>query len=684
MKEFETQEFNKGIYNIIRPANIPTTAAQASLNWRSFDDRIEFTGGRIALGDVSTTVTAGGVRAGYYINIDYSLLWANTDTTVKQNFGILKVVGRKLYTWVDPANKGQGTWQAIPKVGTSNTDLFDEGEEIFLKRTLNEYTSLSGRFIYISGSKSNIYKIDPFSLNTPYAAATAVYDSAKNYLGNFFFDKSRTCLWDRIDDPTGTYLSKIDPQGPNYHTVTGESISITANIVNTRLAAALANQKRHVFGLLVTTPSGTFRDDKEGGFVNTSTGVSIPRYSATSVGVSASIIYNTGQILFHLPGASGSITVDYQWEDPTDDGVWDFTFTIPRLTGEGDIIRQDAGGLRTLNVIPYRGVYYSIKKDVAYAMVLDASGNVVSNEIFARNLGITNRNSIIATDLGIIYIDTTDKTFPRLKILQNVPYGSVLQPTELAKQFRFADFDYTNAYIEIYNNNALISCQSLISARNSGGNDRVLFYNMRNDSVDVFQYRANCLTQGGQRLFGGDTVTADVYVMFENYSDNGIPIVNNWTGKDETYGSNRLKKTKWLRVRGRIDIDTNIKVYISYDDQGNQWVGTILGNGSYVDYTGTYSIGTNEIGYAEIGGEDDNTDSQQGNQYYAPIKLFTPKFRTRTITFVVEGLGYASVDYINDSGIMLYEDRMPYKYRVKQYVSLGGKENQPRPNYDTN
>lgn len=326
-----------------------------------------------------------------------------------------------------------------------------DDEEVYMHRGQAEYTSLAGRFIYVFGSKSNIYKIDPYAINTStYAFVTRVYDNTKNFLGNFFFDKSRTILWGRELDQTGLYLSKIDPQGANYTTVTAESLTITGSKVNTRLAASIANEKRHVFGLVLTTPVGTFRDDRKGGFVNTTTGVSIPRFdnSLTAANpIGASIIYNTGQILISFnPAQTGTCTVTYQWENPTVGGIWDFTFSVPRLAGEGEIIRQDAGGDPILSVLPYRGVYYSIKNSTSYQMTLANTGDVESNTIFARNLGIESRNAVVATYTGIVYIDTSDRRFPRLKILKNLEYGGVIEPVELAAHFRFADYNYESSY----------------------------------------------------------------------------------------------------------------------------------------------------------------------------------------------------------------------------------------------
>lgn len=689
MRQFLTEGFNKGIYNLLDAENIPTSASQDSLNWRSLEDRVEFTGGKRTLGTTATVTTPDGVRGSFYVSVDYSDLYSNsTFTNIQQNFGFLKVVGKKLYFWKDDTNSNSGTWIAIPIVGTATTDLFRDDETVFIRRGSNEYQSLAGRFIYIVGSKSNIYKLDPYALNNPTLAfVTRCYVPANNFLGSFFFDKSRNILTKREQDATGDYLSKIDPQGANYTTVTAETHAFAGGIVNVRLTAAAADEKRHVFGLVLTVNGVTYRDDKKGGFVNIATGNRIPRFDPLLVGaapIGATIVYNTGQLLISTsPAVVGNASVDYQWEDPTVDGVWDFRFSIPRLTGEGDIVRQDAGADPILAQIPYKGVYYSIKNSASYQLTLDSVGDVATNTVFARNLGIPSSNAIVATDIGIIYIDTSDVKFPRLKILKNLEFGGVIEPVEIAKHFRFADFNYENAFFEIYNNNILIACKTLQSANDGYANDRILFYDLRNDAVSVYGFGAANIVADGSRLFVGDPATEDVSTLFEIYSNNGMQVLNYWVGKDEKYSKELLKKLKWLRVKGRISIDTEIRVFANYDDAGFQWVGTILGNGTYVDQFGNYTIGSTLVGAGAIGGEDPIMNSLQGNPYFCELKLYSPKFRIRSLLFEVVGFGYASIDLINDFKIQFYEERMPQKYRSKQNVSLPGVPNQPLPHYSS-
>ena len=60
---------------------------------------------------------------------------------------------------------------------------------------------------------------------------------------------------------------------------------------------------------------------------------------------------------------------------------------------------------------------------------------------------------------------------------------------------------------------------------------------------------------------------------------------NYWIGKSEDFGIDNLKKTRNLLLQGKIDPVQSIEVYVGYDDDDVTLVGTIRGDGSYVDKT---------------------------------------------------------------------------------------------------
>jgi hypothetical protein len=160
--------------------------------------------------------------------------------------------------------------------------------------------------------------------------------------------------------------------------------------------------------------------------------------------------------------------------------------------------------------------------------------------------------------------------------------------------------------------------------------------------------------------------------MYDGFDDDGLSISNEWISKGEQYEAigiaESLKKVKKLRIKGTIDPDQALEVYVSYDDAGYSLVGTILGSGSYTDFNTPQSIGGNMVGTVQMGG----ADLSLAYPFYAEIKLKSPKFRKRNIKLIASSIGYCSVESIMDWNISIYEKRMPRRFRSKQNVSLDG------------
>ncbi len=156
-------------------------------------------------------------------------------------------------------------------------------------------------------------------------------------------------------------------------------------------------------------------------------------------------------------------------------------------------------------------------------------------------------------------------------------------------------------------------------------------------------------------------------------------IQNHWTSKGEEFSMTLLKKVRRLRLRGLIAANQAYQVYINYDDAGSQLIGTVRGDGSYVDYTNPQSVGGNMVGGAQVGG-DDFTDAYP---YFVEIRIKKPpKFLNRKLTFVALGFGHVDINYQNDYGILGFENKLPSRFRQKQNVSLDGTQSDlPGPDY---
>lgn len=279
-------------------------------------------------------------------------------------------------------------------------------------------------------------------------------------------------------------------------------------------------------------------------------------------------------------------------------------------------------------------------------------------------MGIPFFRASISSLKGIIFMNTANEEKPILTILQRNALGNDVEPVELLSQFKFSDYDYSDCCIDTFDRYILIACK----LKGNATNDRILLCNLSDKTVDVLNFKARMFAKDGGNIYLGHPLTMSTYQIFNGFDDDGIALDNYWTSNDENYNSDLLKKVRRLRFEGLIDPDQSIEVYMNYDNSGFELVGTIVGSGSYVDYSSPQTIGSNLIGGSQIGGD----EFSEAYPYLCEIKIKTPKFNKRTIKLVAKGIGYADVQMITDWDILTFEQRIASKYRNKQNVSLSG------------
>lgn len=618
-RESINKNLGKGIVTIPRDAEqIPPNAAQDSLGWISVDGQIELSRGRYVLG--AEEAGSGGVQGeGWGYRHDGTAVHFRKITTKVQYFNT------STNLWVD--------------VITGLTD----GEEY----TFSPYTSQAGSFVYVSGA-DGIYKIHTANP----ANYVSLYDASKNFKGKSTVFTSRMFMWGMENDHSAVYNSHIDVQDSTVYTdVTAEA---TSSLTGT-LAFKAGDAKRTCFAVVITlTGSGeVFTDDYNGGLVG-------------SLGNTGTINYTTGAYTLSVAGTG---TADYTWEMTNNKGLSDFSYSAPRTAGEGTVYRQDEGGDKIESIQVYEGKYYSFKSRSVYELDINATAPYIdlnaTNKIFRKDIGIPNWRAVVSTGKGIIFMNTANEDTPQLTILQKNIYGDNLEPTNLAKHFDFSDYLWDKCAMTTYGEYIVFSGRRSSSTEN----DRLFLFNTRTESVDVLPYGANTITTAGGHLYIGDSTSPNSFEILTGFDDNDDTIENYWVSNDERYGGEVLKKVKRLRLKGTIMKDQKLEVFVSYDGDSFSLVGTILGNGGYVDYSTSYTIGSSGIGQAIIGGEEWD---ERGAFFLAELKLQSPKFRKRTIKIVASGIGYASISMIDDYNIRTFQQRLPSKYRSKQNVSLDG------------
>lgn len=617
-KEKITKGLGLGIVTIPRDAElIPQQAAQDSLGWISRDGELELCKGKITVGAVET---ANGYVQGEG--------WGYTVTGTPIHF-------RKINTKIQYYNTATSLWVDIVTGLTSGKEY-----------TFSPYQSLAGTFMYVTGF-DGIYKI----CTANPGSYSSMYDSTKNYKGKSIITQSRMSMWDVKGSLTTHFLSYTDSAQDStvYTAVSAEAL---ADVATGTLAFKAGDAKRTCFNVRITdTSSGeTFVDNYDG----TMTG---------SLGSTGTINYTSGA--YTISGQSGAGTVDYVWENSNVKGVTDFTFSGTRTALQGDVVRQDEGGDAILNIVYHDGSYYSMKSNSVYKLTIASTGLSFENIQFRKNIGLPYWRSVVGTKKGIVFMDTSNLDKPQLTILQPNLQGDNLEPVTLANHFDFSDYVWDACAMDTFGEFIVFSGRTSASSINN----KLFLYNLRRDTVDILPYQAKTITSNLGRLYIGDTITENVYEILSGFDDDGSTIENYWESNDEKYGTESLKKVKRLRFKGLITPDQILEINVSYDNEPYTLVGTIRGDGVYVDNSEIYTIGSQGIGTSVIGGESDTID---GAFFFAELKLACPKFRKRSIKMEATGIGYISLDMMDDFNIRTFAQKLPTKYRQKQNVSLDG------------
>jgi hypothetical protein len=222
----------------------------------------------------------------------------------------------------------------------------------------------------------------------------------------------------------------------------------------------------------------------------------------------------------------------------------------------------------------------------------------------------------------------------------------------------------------------MVSCK----VKGAVANNRLLICDVAQGSVDICGYGARMMMKDAGQLYAGSPISQTIFQLFNGFDDNGYPIQNYWISKGEQYTSLKLRAMKWrfigealkkfrrLRFSGLIAVNQSVQVYVSYDDAGFQLVGTISGQGTYVDYNSVVTVGSNMLGEIQVGGG----VTANAYPFMVELKVKAPKFRKRTIKLVATDIGYVEIGKMMDWDIMIFENRIPARFRSKQHVDVSG------------
>ena len=635
------QAFTSGVQNLLANEIIEQSAASDSLNFVTQDGRLKLVGGRKLVGTEGAAGMIRGLTFGY-----------KADGT--------KIMWRKIETKIQYLD-ANGVWQDTITGLTSGADY-----------VFSNYSSPAGCFTFAFGI-DGIYKMN----NANPGSYISLYDSTKNFKGFGLIDKSRCFMWNVPNNKTTLYMSHVDIGPALWTVVTSEAVGSSGSKTYTgTLAFKAGGATRNCFKVIITgnVAAGleTFTD-YNGVLTGDKGGTGTINYISGAYSVTFSAI------------TTGAVTVSYLWEDSNAAGLTDFTYSATRLTNEGRIVPQDGGGDAIMIVLVGQdGRYYSLKKQSVYRVSIASDDLSVNNEVFYQNMGLPSQFAAYSTSYGIMFMNTANPLKPEMTILEKNPIGDNILPKILFTSFKFSNYDFSDSFFFPYERYIAVSCKT----QGAGVNDTILLCSISGATVDPIGYAARMFAKDDStNFFCGSPFTQTVYQIFNGFDDLDDPILAHWDSRGEKYFdlksrssravaiSDTLKKFRKFRVKGLIDPNQTVEVWMSFDDSDFQLVGTILGNGSYVDYNHPQAIGNNFIGEAQIGGD----DISNAYPFFMEMKVKMPKFRKRMFRFLPKGIGYFDVNFTSDFDLMLFENRLPKRFRTQQRVGLDGKLIVPVP-----
>lgn len=720
----KTQNFSSGVQNKLPSEIIAQDAASDELNWIATDGRIELVGGRQAIG---TQGVLGGIYAEIFApkmngtkvhfrkassKIQYfdGTTWQDviTGLTATEDYTFatyLSVAGAYLII---------GGADGLYKIATANPgsykSMYVEGTNHYGKLIVNEQRTFLWDRRDVVPDQNALYlsKIDPQN-GTVYTTVTnevlALGDGATTTFSGFLATAGGGVVTVTIASPavftkashgfvagntvvfntTGALPTGITA-GTTYYVI---AAGLTANDfeVSTTPGGTAINTSGAQSGVHIVTKTGTQLNTLffHGLQINTNpagiTGADNYVGAITGTGITGTINYATGaySLTFAVaPAIATQIRASYQYDDSNNGGVTDFRFTTPtRIAGEGDIIPQEFGGEGIQNVFVFEGRYYSFKKTCVYELNLTDDDTNATNLVYRSDIGIPSFRAGISTDKGIVYMDTGNPDKPRLTLLQRNPIGNTLEPINLTPLFKWEDYDLSECLVSTWGENIIVSAQT----SDVDFNNRLFVVNtVQKYSVDISYYGANTAAKNEGQLYIGDSLTDSVYNIFNGFDDLGDTIENYWESRNETFGGSNnskskgtsaedyLKRYRYIVLHGLIDKDQQYEVFISFDDGGYTWMGTVRGDGTYVDITAPQTVGTNIVGNEPVGGGIVGI----AYPYLLRLRIRTPKFRKKKYKFVAQSVGYVSILFYEDVDLLVFEQKIPARYRQKQHVSLDG------------
>lgn len=252
-------------------------------------------------------------------------------------------------------------------------------------------------------------------------------------------------------------------------------------------------------------------------------------------------------------------------------------------------------------------------------------------EQYRQNLGTSFFRAAYEKGEGILFLDDTEQNNPHFRILQ-FTNTTAIEPEDLSEDMDFSGYDPSTCAISSIGNYDFISLQSIVNGASKGHNDTTFLRNNISGFYDKTDFRISVMDTYNGAVIAGDTISQNVFQLFTGQDDDGAPINANWDSGKMNLGFMGLKQFGLFHIEGFIGPSQVLNIYAQWDSGKYVLIGSVYGNGKYVNMNNSIVIGQGIGGNNTIGG----TGNGQLTGYYftQDIPVWTPLFQYVSIRFV--------------------------------------------------
>lgn len=608
--DFTVSQF-AGLNTVIKDTKtLKPGIATDSKNWLTakFGDHIELRRGSALLGQ--TREDGAGKITGLGVGVRYDgtqvPFWSR---------------GRK-FEYYDAATDDRA------EVGSNILPVIADGEDCWF----SPYQNLAGSMMYGGSRNGGTFKIPTANPGSAVDQQTGSFNFGflRFGQGRAFAGRRKGSTAGNQDD-TGLYLSDIDKALlSSYTQTTGEAYGTGDAVTKTfaHTLAAVTGKKTCMYPSITDTVE-TFVDNRNGMMVGDMGGTGTVNYATGAV----SVTFNTA------PSSSQAITCSYYTEDATADGPLDFD-TSSTGAGKAKIFRQDDGG-PFMAVLPFMDVSYCFHLLKTWALTTTLDDTAATNLPY-RNIGIPYPRAVKETPDGVLCIDVSNPNEPkvrRLEIGKNTNNLTIV-PTPISDALDLSAYAFDYGVSFHWGDYEIVCCQEYVNGTANTYNSLMFVRSLYSGAWDKLDFAASCLADFNGALIAGSPIANNVMTLFSGFDDDESPIDNYWQDGQLNLGTDNLKVTHRMVVKGLIQRDQDIAVYIILDDGSPVHVFTISGDGDYVDQGINTPIGSYTLGSKVIGGGGEAT----AHPFEVDFPIHTDKFERISARFQALNIGHAAIN----------------------------------------